>query len=70
MEKALVQIILGHFIFICKPISIILVALFKTFGIEKDDKIRFVSGCFKNMLICKKVVSKGWCKESSEIFGN
>ena len=43
MEKALVQIILGGYIFICELISIIFVELFKTFGMFKDDKIRYVS---------------------------
>ena len=31
-----------------------------TFGMQKDDNITFV---YK--VICKKVVSKGWCKERS-----
>ena len=49
MEKALdlVQIIFGRLIFIYEPISIIFAALFKTFGILKDDEIRFVSGCLR-----------------------
>ena len=34
----------------------------------KDDKTRFVSGVFKNTVLCKKVVSKECCKESSEVF--
>ena len=45
MKKALVQIIFGHLILICEPISIIFAALFKTFGMLKDDKVRFLSGC-------------------------
>ena len=47
MEKALVQIIFGRLIFICKPISILFAARFKTFGMSKDDKMRFVSGCLR-----------------------
>ena len=44
MEKALVQIIFGHIFFICEPIFKVFAALFKTFGMKKDDKVRFVSG--------------------------
>ena len=43
------------------------VALFTTFEMQKDDNIIIVLGCirvFKNKVIFKKVVSKGWCKES------
>ena len=32
---------------------------------QKDDNIIFVRGCM-NKVICKKVVSNGWCKESNE----
>ena len=44
MEKARVKIIFGRQFFVCEPISIIFAALFKTFEMLKDDKIRFVSG--------------------------
>ena len=54
MEKALIHIILGHLIFICEPISIIFAALFKTFGMKKDDKIRFVSGCLRTWYFAKR----------------
>ena len=47
MEKSLVQIICGRKIFICEAIVIIVAALFKTFGMLKHDKIRFVSGCLR-----------------------
>ena len=35
-----------------------------TFGMQKDDKITFLLEMFQNKVICKKAVSKGWCKES------
>ena len=41
MEKALVKIIFGHQIFICQPIFNIFVALFRTFGMQKDGEITF-----------------------------
>ena len=46
MEKALVQIFF-FFFYICDPISKTFATLFKTFGMKKDDKIRFVSGCLR-----------------------
>ena len=54
MENAPVQIIFGHLIFIYEPISIIFAAHFKTFGTLKDDKIRFVSGCFRTWKFAKR----------------
>ena len=42
--KVLIKIILGRRIFICEPIFKIFVALFKTFRLQKADKIIFVSG--------------------------
>ena len=41
MEKALVKIIFDHKIFICRPIFKIVVALFMTFGMQKDSKMTF-----------------------------
>ena len=41
IEKAIVKIIFGHKIFICQPIIKIFVALFTTFGMQKDDKTTF-----------------------------
>ena len=35
-----------------------------TFGMQKDDKITFFLEVGQNKVICKKAVSKGWCKES------
>ena len=40
------------------------VALFKTFGMQKDD-YNILLRMFKNKVICQKAVYKGWCKESS-----
>ena len=62
MEKALVNIIFGHKVLICEPIFKNFVALFRTFGMQKDDKI-----IFRNKMICKKAVSKRWSKESSSL---
>ena len=53
----------GRNFFIYEPIFKIFMALFTTFGKQKDDNIIFVCGCFRTK-ICKKVVSKNWCKES------
>ena len=39
MEKALLKIIFGCKIFVCQPIFKIFVALFTTFGRQKDSKI-------------------------------
>ena len=67
MEKALVQIIFGRIFFICQPIFKFFVALFKTLGMQKDDKITFFPGGVSDQgdtFLCKKAVSKGWCKES------
>ena len=38
MQKALVKILLGS-----EPILMIFAAIFKTFGMQKDDNITFVS---------------------------
>ena len=43
MEKVLFKIIFGSKIFICQPIFKIFVALFTTIGMQKDNKIIFVS---------------------------
>ena len=51
--------------------SIFFVALFTTSAMQKGDNIIFVCralSVFKNKVICKKVVSKGWCKESSGMY--
>ena len=37
MEKALVKIIFSHKMFTCQPIFKNFVALFRTFGMQKDD---------------------------------
>ena len=42
-----VKIILGRYIFIYEPIFKIFVALFTTFGMQKDDNIIFVCGSFR-----------------------
>ena len=34
-------------IFFCEPIFKIFAAVFKTFGMQKDDNIIFVYGCFR-----------------------
>ena len=47
MEKALVKIIFCHKIFICQPFFKTFVALFTTFGMQKDDKIAFCLKCFR-----------------------
>ena len=52
MQKVLVKIVFGLYIF--NRFSKLFVALFKTFGMQRDDKIMF-----KNKVICK-----GWCKKS------
>ena len=46
MEKALVNIIFGHEIFVCEPIFKNFTSLYRTFGMKKDDKVLpvFVSG--------------------------
>ena len=41
MGKAPVKVIFSHKIFICQSIFKIFVALFKTFGMQKDSKITF-----------------------------
>ena len=41
MEKSLVKIIFGRKFFICQPIFIFFLALLKTFGIHRNDKITF-----------------------------
>ena len=47
MEKTLVQNIVWRKNFICELISINFATLYKTFGMLKDNKIRFVSGCLR-----------------------
>ena len=43
----------------------IVVALFTTFRMQEDDTFTFLLEMFQFKVICKKAVSKGWCKESS-----
>ena len=40
------------------------VALFTTFGMQKDKKDHVLLEMLENKMIFKKAVSKGWCKES------
>ena len=47
LHKALVKINFGHKIFICQPIFKIFVALFTTFGMQKDNKITLCWRCFR-----------------------
>ena len=44
---------------IYQPIFKVFVALLTTFGMQKDDKLKFYK------VISKKAVSKGWCKVSN-----
>ena len=44
IEKTLFEIIFGRKFFICEPSFKFCVALFKTFGMQKDDKIIFTWG--------------------------
>ena len=48
LQKALNKIFFGHKMFICELIFKISAALFKTFRMQKDDKIILVSGCFED----------------------
>ena len=51
------------------PLVKIFEALFKTFELHKDDiKDHILREVFQSKMICKKTVSKGWCKESSCVF--
>ena len=65
MEKALVKIIFGRKSFIFK----IFVALLKTFGMQKENKITVISlEMIQERVICKKAVCKEWCLESKVKF--
>ena len=44
-------------------------ALFTTFGMQKNDNIIFCMKVLKNKVTFKKVVSKVWCKESKVKIG-
>ena len=53
MKKALVKIIFVRKLLICEPIFKIFVALFRTFGMQKDAKI-----IFQYKMICKRQYPK------------
>ena len=53
MEKALFKTIFLHEIFICEPIFLIFVTLFKTFGMQNGDMLIFFSRSFRKVRFLK-----------------
>ena len=68
MEIALVKIIFGCIIFICQQISKIFVALFKTFGMPKDDKIKFCLRFFRTRSYAKRQFPKDGVRRVELLF--
>ena len=60
------QIIFGHKI-ICEPIFNIFVALFTTFGMQKDDKITFSWRCFRTRRYAKRQFPKDGVRRVDEV---